>query len=333
MGLGAFLKGGVMLEASKAAIVACSYLVGLALGILVWRCMQKRVLAGLNYWFGSSGSAERTEIAALTRELAWLKEEAARLVAQPEQAAPSLSEAEAGSLLGGGAAVVAQPFSLTPASQWDRLEFLAQCGNAVTQMSRLLDEHLCDSFEGEGDGERLARALRALLRGAAAWAEGEAAAAAGSGDAASLQSDAAFWGAGAGARVVQPWLATLTSGAAPLCSAAGAAALARPAALAALGKLAALHAQLSLWPAAADASIRWALAGEEAAVDFSAGGADKFLPFSPGGRAVGAGTRVFLAGPSLLARQPLSGGAPADEEQLAELRGLRCLTLVIDKGD
>ena len=307
--------------------------------------MQKRVLAGLNYWFGSAAFGtsgnERAEIAALTRELAHLQEEAARLAARPEEPSPSLSAEESETLIvgggggGGGGDVVEPPsLSVTPGPLWDRLEFLAQCGSCVTQMSRLLDEHLCDSFEGEGDGERLARALRALLRGAAAWAEGEAAAAGGAGEAAALQSDAAFWGAGVGARVVQPWLAALSSGGAPLCTAAGAARLARPAAHAALEKLAALHAQLSLWPAAADASIRWALASEEAAaVDFSVGGADNFLPFSPGGRPVAAGTLVFLAGPTLLARQPLSGGAPAEEEQLAELRGLRCLTLVIDKGD
>ncbi len=299
--------------------------------------MQKRVLARLNYWFGSTSGNERAEIAALTRELANLQEEAARLVARPKEPSPSLSAEESETFIaggGGGGDVEEQPsLSVTPGSLWDRLEFLAQCGSCVMQMSRLLDEHLCDSFEGEGDGERLARALRLLLRGAAAWAEGEAAAAGGAGEAASLQSDATFWGAGVGARVVQPWLAALASGGAPLCTAAGAARLARPAALAALEKLAALHAQLSLWPAAVDASICWALAGGEAAVEFGAGGADNYLPFSPGGRPVAAGTLVFVAGPTLLARQPLSGGAPAEEEQLAELRGLRCLTLVIDKGD
>ena len=324
----------------KVGVLIASYTTGLLLGSLAWWHMKKTVLAGLRFWLAPS--AEAAEVAALSRELTALKLEAERLMAgggaveAAEGGAFISSQHDQPLLLPVGGGEEGPRFTLSSAATplWDRLEFLEQCGVCVIQMSRLLDEHLCDNFEGVNAGRRLAQALRSLLLGAAAWAQAEAAAASDSASLAALQANGELWGSQAGERVVRPWLAALVRGSGPLLPAAGAAALSKPQALAALERLVALHAQLTLWPAASDASIRWAHAEAGDApprVDFAKGGAELYLPFSPAGRPVRAGMTVLVAGPALLSRQPRDG-EPLGEVQLADLRGLRCLTLVIDEG-
>jgi hypothetical protein len=324
------------LSTTKSFLVAGAFLLFLCVGAYVWHRFRARLSTALSFWFSSRGGvphSERAELAELTRELSALNAEIERLTREPPLeadlsqtvfAAPGEVVADDDDSLG------VHNFIAEP-SLWDRVEFLSRCGLCVTLMSRILDEQLCDHFDGPRSGYRLARALRALLLRAQACAGAEPDARA----AAASFCDSGRWTSLARERVVRPWLAALSQGAEPLCTADAVASLSAPPVVAALEELAALHAQLSAWPAVTDASLMWALAeasSEPTAVDFGAGGADEaFTPFSPTGRVLRAGDAVFIAGPTLLGRGSSAGGVLSGA-QLAELRGKRCLTLVVDAG-
>ena len=315
------------ISSAKGVVIASVFFVGLGVGAYLWHRFHTQVFAGLKFWFSSRGGvphSERAEMAELTRELSALNAEIERLSREPPLAQTNFAAQGEG---GVDDNVSMHNFVAEP-SLWDRVEFLSRCGHSVTLMSRILDEQLCDHFTGPRSGYRLARALRALLLSAEACADAGPARAA-----ASAFCDGERWKALARERVVPPWLAALSHGAEPLCAADDAASLSAPSVVEALEELAGLHAQLSAWPAVTDANLMWSLAeksSEPPTVDFGAGSDDAFTPFSPSGRVLRAGDAVFVTGPSLLVRESKAGGPSLSDEQLAELRGKRCLTLVID---
>jgi hypothetical protein len=250
---------------------------------------------------------------------------------------------------------------------WDRLEFLCACAAGVNGLAALLDEVLCDAFEGPSPGARLSRALLALFSSCEARAENEAhmrvvalrravlsAGGAGGGGGAAppappapaafaaylrellagALADRALW-AGLAEEAVDEWLAGLRGGGgapaeAVLVSPEGAATL--RAARGRLVEAANLHMRLALWPLAVDANIQWradGVGGEP--LEYAE---DAHQLFSMDGRVLASGARVLPAGPRLSGRAPAepSGIGAASPEQLFELRGRKCRQLVVAAG-
>lgn len=154
------------MDSSRIGIVIGSYFVGALLGGALWFFFGKAILSTAracahSLWkafcaprppsadFINSGGAEgvalRSELASLEGTISSLK--------SAEKALPTN---------------LAVNMETAPESElWDRSEFLQACTTCVGGLSRLLDDVLCDAFEGPGVSLRLSTALTALLRGAA----------------------------------------------------------------------------------------------------------------------------------------------------------------------
>ena len=335
-------------------VVAASWAGGAVVGGVAWWLLKARIISTCSYWLTPrqglllAESAGEAEALALRAELAGVRSEINALLASraEEGDAPASSEA---------LIISTDPDEI---ALWDRLEFLQGCSQSVAALAALLDECLCDAFSGPRLSARLSEAVRTLLTSAAAAARERVAAVtklpdARPGGLPALLADAPLWRS-AGDAVVEAWLITLRrGGASALCSADGIAAIKRDA-RANLVALAAQHMTLSLWPDAADANIQWVIGGGGPGDDAPTPVASAFALdneahqlFSLDGNPLPSGARVIAVGPTLQGREPVgvaSGGdakggdvaavgtappAPASAEQLKELRGRRCRTLVI----
>jgi hypothetical protein len=145
-------------------------------------------------------------------------------------------------------------------------------------------------------------------------------------------------------RIVDEWVSALTSSSSSSDNGISVATAlpilnSKPARLA-LEKLVFTHSQLTIWPLAANANIEWVISSSSSPslplsstplVD------EKHSLFSMTGEGVKEGTLVYIVGPSLQARTPitsdsLSGNIDntiATDIQITELRGRRCRSVVV----
>jgi len=329
-----------------AAAIAGSFAVGAVVGIAIWRAgvaFRGRAAAASE---GGSGGAAAAAAPAARRSSAVLAE--ARAAEEEVAALLRLDE---------------------PApAPWDRAEFLGGCAAAVNALAALLDEVLCDAFEGAAPGARLSRALLELFAACEARADNEAhmrvialrravlsAGGGGEGGApppppppaaafaeylrellAGVIADGALCGELAG-EVVDEWLAGLSGGGGGAALASPAGAAAARGARARLKELAAQHIRLALWPKVVDANIQWRVGGEGDAGPAGGGEAayaeEAHQLFSLDGRVPVAGARVLPAGPRLTGRAPKDpAAAAATPAQLFELRGRKCRQMVVAAG-
>jgi hypothetical protein len=317
------------MDARNLLITVSSYGGGLILGCVLWRLLKAPFWRCASFWLSPNGSAHESvadveaESSRLKIELSNTRHEIDVLLSQ-DSGPSATAAAEEVALIG------ADPNETT---MWDRLEFLQRCANLVSSLATLLDEVVCDAFEGEALSRRLSSAVYALLR----QSEEEALRV--------LKDDAPplscltsedFWIERAAA-TTDKWLASLVPQL--LCSSAGVAKLGDAGAIASLRALCSLEMRLALWSEFADANIQWRLL-EPSPFPLDS---DSHQLFSLDGNPLSNGKMVLPIGPTLTGRAP---GATAAREaagrgggeltaastvQLKELRGTRCRTLVVAK--